>query len=149
LAVLKVMDGPGKLIGQELKIYTESVRLGRDPTQSDFSFYADANSSISGLHAKIERINSDWRIVALSQSGNETFLDGEALPMMEPRPIRDGQVIRLGYLGQQSVDLEFMLNASEVQNADRKTRFELKNDAKADPNPRTDELRHLYILMSR
>ncbi len=107
LATLKVIDGPTKMIGEELRIFTESIKLGRDPQLADYTFYQDSNSSISGLHAKIERVNGEWRVVAVSKSGNETFIDGAALPMMEPVPVQNGQVIRLGYLGQQAVELEF------------------------------------------
>jgi hypothetical protein len=46
-------------------------------------------------------------------------------------------------LGQQSVDLKFMLNASEVQADSRKTKVvpesELKSDAKTDPHLHSDE----------
>ncbi|MCX7976395.1 MAG: FHA domain-containing protein [Bellilinea sp.] len=113
LAVLKVLDGPSNLIGKELPIFSENVTLGRDPQQADFTFYENANSTISGLHARLERVNGQWRLVAISKSGQETFLDDEALPMRQPVAIRDGQVFRMGYPAQQCVELEFHTTQTE------------------------------------
>ena len=80
LAILKMIDGPQGMIGQELKVFTEAVKLGRDPQRADMTFYApEANSSVSGLHARIERVNGSWRIISVSQS-SETFLDDIAIP---------------------------------------------------------------------
>ena len=108
LAKLKVLDGPPELLEEELKIYTETVSLGRDPAKADFTFYANSNSSISGLHCRLERRDGSWRIVALSKSGNETFVDEVAIPFFEPVSISSGQMIRLGYYAQQPVKLEFI-----------------------------------------
>lgn len=107
LAVLVVIDGPQRLLNKELKVFTESATIGRDPTQADFTFYADSNSSISGLHAKLERSNGQWRLVGISKSGNETFLDDQPIPNFQPHIIHSGQRIRMGYDGQQPVELEF------------------------------------------
>jgi len=107
LAVLVVIEGPQRLINKELKVFTESATLGRDPTQADFTFYSDSNSSISGLHAKIERSNGQWRLVGISKSGNETFLDDQPISNFQPQFIHSGQRIRMGYDGQQPVELEF------------------------------------------
>lgn len=107
VAMLKVLDGPASVVGKELPIFTENVTLGRDPEQANFTFYENANSTISGLHARLEKINGQWRLSAISRSGQETFLNDEALPMMQPVPIIDGQVFRMGYPAQQCVELEF------------------------------------------
>lgn len=112
LVMLKVLEGPKNLVGEELKVYADSVKLGRDPAQAQYTFYSDTESSVSGLHARLERVNGQWRLVAISKSGQETFIDGRAIPMMEPCPIHDGQVIRLGYPAQQCVELEFNLVSS-------------------------------------
>lgn len=111
LATLTVLEGPTNMIGQQLKVYTEVVKLGRDPSKSDFTFYADANSSISGLHCKIERINGGWRVAALSQSGQETFVDGSPISFDAPYPLSNGQTVRMGYPAQQPVELRFELAA--------------------------------------
>ncbi len=105
---IKVIDGPASMINQDLKIYTESVKLGRDPQRSDLSFYTvDANSSVSGLHCKIERVGGAWRIIALSTSGSETFVDNQPIPFNEPYPLSSGQTVRMGYLAQQPVEFTF------------------------------------------
>ncbi len=125
LAILVVLEGPQRLIGKELKVQTESVTLGRDPNEVDFTFYADSNSSISRMHSRVERSNGQWRLVGISKSGNETFLDDEAIPNFEPRPIHTGQRIRMGYEGQQPVELEFREvngSSSETPGQDRKTK---------------------------
>jgi hypothetical protein len=107
LAILHVIDGPQNMIGQELKVYTEAVKLGRDPQRADMTFYApDANSSVSGYHARIERVSGAWRIVSVSQN-SETFIDDMAIPSNAPHPLQDGSVIRLGYLAQQPVVFSF------------------------------------------
>lgn len=108
LATIKIIDGPPSMINQELKIYSESIKLGRDPQKADMTFYApDANSSVSGLHARIEKVNGIWRIVAVSSSGSETFVDESPIPFNEPYSLNTGQVIRLGYLAQQPVVFSF------------------------------------------
>ncbi len=111
IAILKVLDGPSKLINEDLNITTESVSLGRDPAMADFTFYADSNSSVSGLHARVERRNGQWFVTGVSQSGNETFVDGQPIPNFQPVAIQSGQRIRLGYHGQQPVEFLFSLPA--------------------------------------
>ena len=112
LAKLRVIDGPSELLNQELIITTETVRLGRDPAQADYTFFSNSSSSISGLHCRLERNNGHWRLVALSKSGSETFLDESPIPFFEPVPINNGQMIRMGYYAQQPVKLEFITVAS-------------------------------------
>jgi hypothetical protein len=113
LATLRIVEGPPAMIGQELKVTTEVVKLGRDPQKADMTFYTpDTNSSISGLHARIERVNNAWRIVAVSQRGSETFIDDMSIPFNEPYPLASGQTVRLGYIAQQPVT--FVFNALGV-----------------------------------
>ena len=128
LASLKIIDGPPSMINQELKIFSESVKLGRDPQKADMTFYApDANSSISGLHARIEKVNGAWRIVALSQSGSETFVDDTPIPFNEPQPLQSGKIIRLGYLAQQPVVFTFTSEvSSQVVDAPRITEVDYR-----------------------
>lgn len=109
LAEFIIRQGPANLINQHLKVSTESVRLGRDPRKADFTFFEDSNSSISGLHCRVERFGGSWRVVAVSESGNETFIDESPIPFNQPVPIRSGQVIRMGYPAQQPVELEFVV----------------------------------------
>lgn len=123
LATLKIVDGPASMVGEELKIFTEKVSLGRDPKVSDLTFFApDANSSVSGLHAILERVSGSWRLVAVSQSGSETFVDNNAIPFNDPVFINPGQQVRLGYVAQQPVVFEFQTQSSAPRTTDvRKT----------------------------
>lgn len=116
LASLRVLDGPPNMVGQELKIYTESVKLGRNPQLADMTFYGpDVMTSISSLHSRVERVNGAWRIVALSQSGSETFIDDQPIPFHEPVLIQSGQKIRMGYFAQQPVILEFQTERTDIR----------------------------------
>jgi hypothetical protein len=109
LGFLRVLDGPSSLLNKEIKIITESVKLGRDPKRADITFFGPQTaSSISGLHAKLERVNNHWRLIAISHSGSETFLDDVPIEFHVPIQIHSGQRIRLGYLGQESVELMFV-----------------------------------------
>lgn len=109
LASLRIIEGPQNMLNQELKIYTESVKLGRDPQKADMTFYGtDVNSSISGLHARIERVNQSWRLVALSTSRSETFVNDDPISFNDPYQLSSGQVVRLGYTAQQPVVFEFI-----------------------------------------
>lgn len=114
LAILKVLEGPPTMIGQELKVFAESVKLGRNPMLADMTFYGpDILTSVSGLHARLEKISGNWRVVAISESRSETFIDEQPLNFHEPAPIRDGQKIRMGYPAQQPVILLFSATAAE------------------------------------
>lgn len=109
LFILRVIEGPLNMVGQDLPVYTESVKLGRDDRKADLIFYGvDTNSSVSGLHARIERVGGLWRIVALSESGSETFINGAAISFNEPCELNPNDKIRLGYLARQAVELEFV-----------------------------------------
>ncbi len=132
LASLKIIDGPPTMIGKELNIFTEVVRLGRDPQRADMTFYGiDVNTSISGLHARIERVNAAWRIVAVSQSGSETFVDDSAIAFNEPYPLESGRTVRLGYDAQQPV--VFIFNTVGIaEPAVRKNETEFNDYRKTD-----------------
>lgn len=137
LASLKIIDGPPSMINQELKIFTESVKLGRDPQKADMTFHApDANSSVSGLHARIEKVNGAWRIVALSTSRSETFVDDTPIPFNEPYSLESGQTIRLGYLAQQPVVFTFSAEASaQSVDAPRITEVDFRKTQVGDMGP--------------
>ena len=107
VAMIRIITGPENLIGEELNIFTESVKLGRDPAQADFAFFnPDSKSTVSGLHAEIRRQNGQWLLENYSSSG-ETVLNGSRIPDDKPAIIYQGDRIRLGYLAQQCVEFEF------------------------------------------
>lgn len=109
VAVLRIMDGPKKLIGQDLKVTTEHITVGRDPQRTNYTFYdLETSTSVSGVHAIIERVNGNWRIVAVSESKSETFVNGEAIDFQQPVPLQSGDIVRLGYLAQQPVEFQFV-----------------------------------------
>lgn len=125
LASLHIVAGPLDLLHQNLNIYTERINLGRDPQQADLAFYSPSSkTSISGLHARIERMNGAWQIVAVSGSQSETFVENKAIPFHQPYPIYDGQIIRLGYPAQQPVEFEFQTDLSQENNIPHKTDVE-------------------------
>lgn len=114
LALLYIVDGPKKMVGQDINIITERVNLGRDPQKTDMTFYdLETNSSISGLHAIIERVNSAWRITAVSESRSETFVNGVAIDFQKPKELHSGDMVRLGYLARQPVEFQFI---SDIEN---------------------------------
>ena len=79
-------------------IFTESVKLGRDPNVSDFTFYTlNSDCSVSGEHAQLVRKRDGWKIIAISQSESPVFVDEQRIEMHKETPIRDGQMIELGY----------------------------------------------------
>lgn len=79
-------------------IFTESVKLGRDPNVSDFTFYTlNSDCSVSGEHAHLVRKRDGWKIIAVSQSESPVFVDEQRIEMHKEVPIKDGQMIELGY----------------------------------------------------
>jgi hypothetical protein len=79
-------------------IFTESVKLGRDPNVSDYTFYSlNSDCSVSGEHAILVKKRDGWKIIAVSQSGSPVFVDEQRIPMHQELPIHNGQLIELGY----------------------------------------------------
>ena len=119
LAILKVLDGPSEMIGRELKIFTESVKLGQNPQLADITFYrSDNDSSVSGLHARLDHQDDGWQLTALSQTESRggIFIDDVPIPFESVR-IFNGQKIQMGYLTQQPVVFEFHIVGSEAVNS--------------------------------
>jgi hypothetical protein len=107
LATLTVLEGPSGMIGERLKITTLKVSIGRDPSQSDVSFYSDAESSVSRLHCTIE-LNDDnaFRLTDKSSSAG-TRLNGRRIQAESPVVLADADEIVLGDLAQRGVKLQF------------------------------------------
>lgn len=118
VAVLRIIDGPKKIVGQDLKVNTENITLGRDPQKTHFTFYdLETSTSVSGIHAIIERVNGNWRIVAVSESRSETFVNGTAIDFQEPTFLKSGDIVRLGYLAQQPVEFQFVTDVANHSKA--------------------------------
>jgi hypothetical protein len=107
LATLTVLEGPSGMIGERLKITTIKVSIGRDPSQSDVSFYSDAESSVSRLHCTIELSDDNaFRLTDKSSSAG-TRLNGRRIQAESPVVLADGDEIVLGDLAQRGVKLQF------------------------------------------
>jgi hypothetical protein len=79
-------------------IFTEHVKLGRDPNISDYTFFTlNSECSVSGEHAHLVKKRDGWKIVAVSASGSPVFVDKERINMHEEVPLRNGQTVELGY----------------------------------------------------
>jgi hypothetical protein len=107
LGTLTVLEGPSGMIGERLKITGLTVSIGRDPSQSDISFYSDAESSVSRLHCTIE-LNDDnaFRLTDKNSSAG-TRLNGRRIQPDSPVVLADGDEIVLGDLAQRGVKLQF------------------------------------------
>ena len=79
-------------------IFTEHVKLGRDPNISDYTFFTlNSECSVSGEHAHLVKKRDGWKIIAVSASGSPVFVDKERINMHEEVPLRNGQTVELGY----------------------------------------------------
>jgi hypothetical protein len=108
IAQLHVVEGPTNMMGINLPIYTDFVKLGRDSQRSDITFFnLEIISSVSGYHCKLERVQGEWKISATSTSQSPTYIDNNVLPFNEPRPLSNGQMVRLGNLGHMPVEFRF------------------------------------------
>lgn len=113
LATLTVLEGPSGMIGEQLRITTLNVAIGRDPSQTDISFYADTESSVSRLHCTI-RLDDDnaFRLTDKNSSAG-TRLNGRHIQPESPVVLADGDEIVLGDLAQKGVKLQFNFATTE------------------------------------
>lgn len=84
---------------QETKsIFAESVKLGRDPNVSDYTFFSlNSECSVSGEHAHLVKKRDGWVIIGVSASKSPVFVDGKQITLHEEVPLKHGQVVELGY----------------------------------------------------
>jgi len=84
---------------QETKsIFTESVKLGRDPKVSDYTFFTlNSECSVSGEHAHLVMKRDGWVIIGVSASKSPVFVDFMQINLHEEVPLKDGQLVELGY----------------------------------------------------
>jgi hypothetical protein len=107
LATLTVLEGPSGMIGERLKMTTLKVTIGRDPTVSDISFYADTASSVSRLHCTIKLDDDSVFRLTDKNSTAGTRLNGRRIQAEAPVALADGDEIVLGDLAQKGVKLQF------------------------------------------
>ncbi len=110
LAQLSVVIGPPELVGKDLPIEEYDTRLGRDPSQTDVTFYAGQATSVSSLHC-ILRLSIGRFYLIDNHSTNGTRVNGQRLIADQPHELHDGDEIDLGDLSLQGVRLRFTQGA--------------------------------------
>jgi hypothetical protein len=116
LALLTLVEGPSGLKDEVFKITTLSTKIGRDPTWSDITFYADEDSSVSRRHCVIQLDDDNvFRLVDKGSSAG-TRLNGRRIQAETPVDLDDGDEIVLGNLAQRGIKMIFnyMSEDSEV-----------------------------------
>lgn len=107
LAKLHVINARRDLVGGEIKIYTTTTTLGRNPKLCDIQLYdEDDNSSLSGQHCTIVYDRGRFTITD-DNSSNGTEINGQPIPPNEPIPLSDGAEIILGDLFRRGAKLRF------------------------------------------
>ncbi|MCA9994780.1 MAG: FHA domain-containing protein [Anaerolineales bacterium] len=107
LAKLHVVNARRDLVGGEIKIYTTTTTLGRNPKLCDIQLYdEDDNSSVSGQHCTIVYDRGRFTLTD-DNSANGTEINGQAIPPNEPTPLPDGAEIVLGDLFRRGAKLRF------------------------------------------
>lgn len=116
-------------------IFTESIKLGRDPNVSDYTFYSlNSDCSVSGEHAQLVKKRDGWKIIAVSHSGSPVFVDEQRIAMHQEVPIHTGQLIELGFQDLGSALFRFVEVASS-----EKFDFAVENDFKPDTAVNIDD----------
>lgn len=119
-------------------VFTEFIKLGRDPNVSDYTFYTlNSECSVSGEHAHLVRKRDGWKIIAVSGSGSPVFLDDNRISMHEETPIRDGQMVELGYQDLGSARFKFI----EVEHSEK---MEYNDDTEFKPARSIEEEESKY-----
>ncbi|MFN8375412.1 MAG: TIR domain-containing protein [Anaerolineae bacterium] len=114
IATLEIMDGPegkvdGTNAGRKVEIYSGRVRIGRSSELCDLQLYdIDDNSTVSRRHCTIEfdrTLNTFVIIDEGSRSG--TRVGGTMIEAHQRFPLKDGDVIELGFVEQSGARLRF------------------------------------------
>jgi hypothetical protein len=115
-------------------IFTESIKLGRDPNISDYTFYTlNSECSVSGEHAHLVKKRDGWKIIAVSASGSPVFVNEQRINMHEEVPLKSGQLVELGYQDLGSALFRFV----EVETSEK---FEFAENAEFQPDKTITEL---------
>ena len=125
-------------------IFTESIKLGRDPNISDYTFYSlNSECSVSGEHAHLVKKRDGWKIIAVSASGSPVFVNEQRINMHEEVPIKSGQLVELGYQDLGSALFRFV----EVETSEK---FEFAEEMEFKPEkavPDPDGYRKTQVLV--
>lgn len=106
LATLTVIEGPKGLIDEPLKIVGQKTTLGRHPSLTNLSFYADEASSVSRIHCTIELTDHGFQLTDNNSSAG-TRLNGRKIQPETPVDLADGDEIVMGDLARRGVKLRF------------------------------------------
>jgi hypothetical protein len=125
-------------------IFTESIKLGRDPNISDYTFFSlNSECSVSGEHAHLVKKRDGWKIIAVSASGSPVFVDEQRINMHEEFPLKGGQLVELGYQDLGSALFRFV----EVETSEK---FDFAQDAEFKPEksvPDAEGYRKTQVLI--
>jgi hypothetical protein len=125
-------------------IFTESIKLGRDPNISDYTFYTlNSECSVSGEHAHLVKKRDGWKIIAVSASGSPVFVNEQRINMHEEVPLKGGQLVELGYQDLGSALFRFV----EVETTEK---FDFAENAEFQPDktvPDPDGYRKTQVLV--
>jgi hypothetical protein len=113
LATLTVLEGPQGVVGEAFRIYMTTTVIGRNPSATDITFYADEESSVSRLHCTIQMAEDGSFRLTDNASSAGTRLNGRRIQPNEPVVLADGDEIVLGDLARRGVKLQFNLPSTE------------------------------------
>jgi hypothetical protein len=106
LATLTVLEGPKGLIGEAIKIVKPTTTIGRNPSVTDITFYADEESSVSRRHCTLQHEGGTFQLTDNGSSGG-TRLNARAIQPNTPVVLADNDEIVLGDLARRGVKLRF------------------------------------------
>lgn len=125
-------------------IFTESIKLGRDPNISDYTFYSlNSECSVSGEHAHLVKKRDGWKIIAVSASGSPVFVNEQRIKLHEEVPLKGGYLVELGYQDLGSALFRFV----EVESSET---FEFAEDIEFNPDktvPSPNDYRKTQVLV--
>ena len=90
MATLVVLQGPDK--GKTFVIADECACIGRSNGDVPLN-----DQTVSRRHAELRLVGGAWTITDLN-SANGTYVNDECLAPNQPRPLRQGDRIRLGHI---------------------------------------------------
>jgi hypothetical protein len=119
LARLTVDVGRRELVGEDIDVYTQQTRLGRNPKLCDIQLVdEDDISTVSGLHCTIQYDPAqDSFFLTDDNSANGTLLNGELLEANEPYVLSGGDTIILGEIARRGAKVRFYIPESVAEAA--------------------------------
>jgi pSer/pThr/pTyr-binding forkhead associated (FHA) protein len=114
IAMLEILEGPdgkvdGMSAGRKIEIYSGRVRIGRSTELCDLQIYdIDDNSTVSRRHCTIEFDRTLNGFVIIDEGSRSGTRVGTTMIEAHQRvPLKDGDVIELGFVEQSGARLRF------------------------------------------